>query len=77
MDIRQWKSDTVAISDAVTIKIDYEKCVTHGNCTEVCPSDVYEIQDGKAVPIGIDDCIECCSCVESCPENAINHSACE
>jgi NAD-dependent dihydropyrimidine dehydrogenase PreA subunit len=71
MAIHQWDSD------AVTIKIDYEKCIAHGECVEACPSDVYEIQDGKAVPTGIDGCIECCACVESCPESAIDHSACE
>jgi NAD-dependent dihydropyrimidine dehydrogenase PreA subunit len=71
LDIREWRSD------AVTIKVDYGKCVAHGNCVEACPSDVYELQNGKAVPVGIDDCIECCACVESCPEKAIEHSACE
>lgn len=71
MDIHEWNSD------AVTIKIDYDKCVGHANCVDTCPSEVYEIQNGKAVPTGIDACIECCACVESCPETAIDHSACQ
>lgn len=71
LDPHEWSGD------AVTIKVDYEKCVAHANCVKAFPSDVYELQHGKAVPVGIDDCIECWACVESCPEKAIEHSACD
>lgn len=71
LTIKTWKSDTV------TISVDYEKCVGHGDCADSCPSEVYEIVDGKAVPERIGDCIECCTCVEVCPEKAIVYSACE
>ena len=70
MAIKTWQSD------AVTIKVDYDKCIGHGNCADSCPAEVYEIENGKAVPVNIDDCVECCTCVEVCPENAIEHSAC-
>ena len=71
MAVKTWKSD------AVTIKVDYDKCKGHGTCVDECPSEVYELQDGKTVPVQIDACIECCACVEGCPEGAIEHSACE
>jgi NAD-dependent dihydropyrimidine dehydrogenase PreA subunit len=71
MDLKMWKSD------AVTIKVDYDKCKGHGDCADDCPSEVYELIDDKAVPVNIDECVECCTCVETCPEEAIEHSACE
>ena len=71
MAIKTWKGD------AVTIKVDNDKCKGHGACVDECPSEVYELQDGKTVPVQIDDCIECCACVEGCPEGAIEHSSCE
>ena len=70
MTIQEWKSDVV------TIQVDYEKCVGHGECVNVCPSSVYELKNGNAVPVRIGESIECCSCVASCPEHAIAHSAC-
>ena len=70
-------TDKVWQSDAVTIKIDYNKCEGRGNCVETCPGEVYQLQEGKAVPVYIDQCLECCTCVEVCPEKAIQHSACE
>lgn len=71
MAIKTWKSD------AVTIKVDNDKCKGHGECVDECPSEVYELQDDKTVPVQIDACIECCACVEGCPEGAIEHSSCE
>jgi NAD-dependent dihydropyrimidine dehydrogenase PreA subunit len=70
MGIKEWKGQEV------TIKVDYDKCLGHGECVAVCPSSVYELTDNKAVPVNINDCIQCCSCVASCPEHAIEHSAC-
>lgn len=63
-------------SEVVTIKIDYDKCKGHGECVEVCPSQVYEMVKGKATAPRVEDCIECCACVEACPEKAIEHSSC-
>jgi NAD-dependent dihydropyrimidine dehydrogenase PreA subunit len=71
MAIKTWQSD------AVTIKVDNDKCKGHGTCVDECPSEVFELQDGKTVPVQIDACIECCACVEGCPEGAIEHSACD
>ena len=71
MDLKKWQSD------AVTIKIDYDKCEGHGDCADSCPGEVYELQEKKAVAAYIDQCIECCTCIAVCPTDAIKHSACE
>lgn len=71
MDIKTWKSD------AIEIRVDYDRCTGQGECVDVCPSEVYELQDGKTVPARVEDCIECCGCVDACPEIAIIHSACD
>lgn len=71
MNVKEWKSAEV------TITVDYDKCVGHGDCAGGCPSSVYELKEGKTVPVNIADCIQCCACVQACPENAITHSACE
>ncbi len=71
MEIKSWSID------AVTINVDYDKCKGHGECVEVCPSEVYTLKEGKTVPVNIDECIECCACAEACPEGAIDRSACE
>lgn len=71
MTVKTWQGD------AITIKVDNDKCKGHGACVDECPAEVYELQDGKTVPVQIDACIECCACVEGCPEGAIGHSSCE
>ena len=70
MTVNEWKSD------AVTIRVDYDKCTGRGECVDSCPSEVYDLVDGKAVPARIDGCIECCTCVAVCPEKTITHSSC-
>jgi NAD-dependent dihydropyrimidine dehydrogenase PreA subunit len=71
LTVKTWKSD------AVTINVDYDKCLGIGECASSCPGEVYDLIDGKAVPERIQDCIECCTCVEVCPEKAISHSSCD
>ncbi len=71
MAIGSWQNDDV------TIKVDYDKCVGHGDCADNCPGEVYDVEEGKAVAARIDDCVECCTCVQVCPEQAIEHSSCE
>ena len=70
MAVKEWKSE------AVTIRVDCDKCTGRGECVDSCPGEVYDLVDGKAVAARIDDCIECCTCVEVCPEKAIEHSSC-
>ncbi len=71
MDLKEWKNDSVSIS------VDYDKCMGHGECAGSCPGEVYIITDGKAVAEHIDQCVECCTCVTVCPEGAITHSECD
>lgn len=72
MAVKTWKSELLGL----TIDIDYDKCVGHGNCVGECPSDVFELINGKSACIAIDDCVDCCACVDACPENSIRHSSC-
>ena len=71
LNIKTWKYDLISIN------VDYDACVGHGDCVESCPSEVYDLVDGHAVPARIEDCVECCTCVTVCPEKAIVHSSCE
>lgn len=52
--------------------VDEEKCITCGQCKEVCPADpnVFEIED-KAKVIHPEACIECRACESTCPTEAI------
>lgn len=72
MTIKKWSSEGLAI----TIEVDYDKCVGAGECVDACPTDVYKLENGKAVVIDIDECVECCACVDACPVGAISHSSC-
>jgi NAD-dependent dihydropyrimidine dehydrogenase PreA subunit len=51
--------------------VDKEKCMSCGNCVEICPSEVYVMEADKSVPVRPEDCIECGACVDQCPVDAI------
>ena len=53
------------------VKVDEEKCVSCGECVEICPVDVYEIKDEKSIPVNAEECLGCESCLEVCEEDAI------
>ena len=36
MDLKEWNSDEV------TIKIDYDTCVGHGDCVDACPEEAID-----------------------------------
>jgi NAD-dependent dihydropyrimidine dehydrogenase PreA subunit len=56
--VKEWRFEDIVI------KVDYDKCIGHRDCAEVCPVDVYDIVEGKSVAARIEDCTECCACVE-------------
>ncbi|MCP4606781.1 MAG: 4Fe-4S dicluster domain-containing protein [Proteobacteria bacterium] len=55
---------------AVTTKIDKEKCVGCGTCVAVCPVKTLSIVDGKASVTG-DSSLHCDHCAAVCPKGAV------
>ena len=53
--------------------IDHEKCVTCGNCAEICPVDVYHGSEEREIPTVTygSDCVFCSACILECPTDAI------
>lgn len=51
-------------------KIDSEKCISCGNCAEVCPVDAIAEGEG-CYNIDAEKCIDCGSCIDECPVEAI------
>ena len=51
-------------------KIDPEKCVGCGACTENCPAGAISEADGKCV-IDAATCVDCGACASGCPTEAI------
>ena len=52
-------------------KIDQEKCVGCGACTENCPAGAISEADGKCV-IDAATCVDCGACAGGCPTEAIS-----
>lgn len=52
-------------------RVDKEKCVGCGRCSESCPQKIIAITEGKAV-IDTQRCISCFCCQEMCPAKAID-----
>ncbi|KMO86249.1 adenylylsulfate reductase [Megasphaera cerevisiae DSM 20462] len=56
----------------MSIRIEQEKCVGCGQCTEVCPGSLIELNStGKAYMRYPRDCWGCVSCVKECSFGAI------
>lgn len=51
--------------------IDYKKCISCGNCVNICPVGVYASEGKKVVVKKPDVCVECRACEVSCPQEAI------
>lgn len=51
------------------LKIDADKCVGCGKCTELCPMNNLIIKDNKA--LASNKCTKCYRCISNCPEQAI------
>lgn len=55
----------------MSIRINSEKCIGCGRCSEVCPGSLIEVS-GKAYMKYPKDCWGCVSCVKECPAAAID-----
>lgn len=59
------------IKDVSTLKLDSEKCIGCGICTEVCPHQILVMNNGRAAVTDLDMCMECGACAKNCPTSAI------
>ncbi|MDD4159645.1 MAG: mercury methylation ferredoxin HgcB [Synergistaceae bacterium] len=59
------------LKDAVTLKLDTDKCIGCGMCEIVCPHSVFLIKNNIAVLTDRDKCMECGACSMNCPVSAI------
>jgi adenylylsulfate reductase subunit B len=55
----------------MSIRINKDKCIGCGKCTEVCPGTLIAVEKGQAVMEYPKDCWGCVSCVKECPVGAI------
>lgn len=59
------------LKNVTTLRLDAQRCIGCGRCTEVCPHAVFGIVDRKAYLRDRDACMECGACARNCPVNAI------
>ncbi len=61
----------------MSIRIDHEKCIGCGRCTEVCPGNLLYLKDipgykrPKSCSHCVKDCWGCTACIKVCPTQAI------
>ncbi|MBR0596683.1 mercury methylation ferredoxin HgcB [Sinanaerobacter chloroacetimidivorans] len=59
------------LKNVVTLKLESERCIGCGMCTDVCPHGIFSIEKGKAKVNNRDYCMECGACEKNCPAAAI------
>jgi NAD-dependent dihydropyrimidine dehydrogenase PreA subunit len=59
------------LEDAVTLKLDAEKCTGCRVCTVVCPHGVFAMADKRARIVDLGACMECGACQLNCSAGAI------
>ena len=62
----------IYLKDVTTLKLDVDKCIGCGLCTQVCPHEVFAINAKKAEIVNKDACMECGACQMNCPVEAIS-----
>jgi ferredoxin len=63
------------LENVVSLKLDVDKCIGCGMCSNVCPHGVLEIENRKARITDRDACIECGACAGNCPVEALTVKA--
>lgn len=63
------------LSNVSTLKLDSQKCIGCGLCTQVCPHPVFELEEDRARIVDSDQCMECGACALNCPVDAITVQA--
>jgi NAD-dependent dihydropyrimidine dehydrogenase PreA subunit len=63
------------LENVVSLKLDVDKCIGCGMCSNVCPHGVLEIEGRKARITDRDACIECGACAGNCPVEALTVKA--
>jgi len=64
-------NNLIYLKNVTTLKLDVDKCIGCGLCTQVCPHEVFAINSKKAEIINKDACMECGACQMNCPAAAI------
>jgi NAD-dependent dihydropyrimidine dehydrogenase PreA subunit len=59
------------LKNVTTLRLDADKCIGCGRCTEVCPHQVLEMQNKRCTIKARDLCMECGACVKNCPTGAL------
>ncbi len=62
----------VYLKNAVTLRLDGERCVGCGMCLLVCPHAVLKPSNGRVEIRDRDACMECGACARNCPVNAVH-----
>ncbi len=58
----------------MSIKIDPDKCISCGRCSNVCPGNLIELNGaGKAVMKYPAECWGCTACLKECPSGAVRY----
>jgi MinD superfamily P-loop ATPase len=60
------------LKDVVTLKLDEEKCIGCGMCTQVCVHAVFTMNGRTAHISDRDACMECSACAMNCPVEAVS-----
>lgn len=62
------------IDGTATLRVERQRCVGCGNCTNVCPHRIFALTPEGLSVIDPDVCIECGACARNCPVAVITVS---
>lgn len=68
----EYSKNTAIVHNGHNVEINYDECISCGNCLSVCPMKVFDIKDRKTIVENEADCTHCSLCKDNCPEQAIS-----